>query len=60
MPEGPEVRFLSEMIKKKVINNELIKIVALSKRKVPLPKNYIMKIKNIQTCLSAKLLRNCK
>lgn len=44
MPEGQEVRFLSEMIKKKVINNELIKIVALSKRKVPLPKNYIMKI----------------
>lgn len=47
MPESPEIRFLKEKIYKKVMNKTLTNIVALSKRKVPLPKS--SKILNIGT-----------
>lgn len=46
MPEGPEIRFLVELIRKIVTNNVLVNIVALSKRKVRLP--HRLKVNNIQ------------
>ena len=43
MPEGPEIRYLAEMIKPKIIGKKLIDINALSKRKVNIPKPSIIK-----------------
>lgn len=37
MPEGPEIRYLVEKIRPKIINKTLVEVTALSKRKVRLP-----------------------
>lgn len=39
MPEGPELRYLSELLKKEIQNKTLTKITALSKRRVYIPKS---------------------
>lgn len=45
MPEGPEIRFLVEMIKPEILNKKLYKIESLSKRKPKIPKEaYIREI----------------
>lgn len=47
MPEGPEYRYLAELLKPVLINHNLIKIEALSKTKVNLPES--LRIKDIFT-----------
>jgi len=43
MPEGPEIRYLIEYIKSEILNRKLTKIDSLSKTKVKLPKETIIK-----------------
>lgn len=47
MPEGPEIRYLCEKIKSIIMNKTLIKITALSKRKVNIPKE--LKVFDVKT-----------
>lgn len=47
MPEGPEYRYLAELLKQHILNHNLTKIEALSKTKINLPEE--LRIKNIFT-----------
>jgi formamidopyrimidine-DNA glycosylase len=47
MPEGPEIKFIGELCKKKLLNSKLIDIVSNSKDKVKLPQ--ISKLIDVQT-----------
>lgn len=47
MPEGPEIKFIGELCRKKLLNSKLIDIISNSKDKVKLPQ--ISKLVDIQT-----------